>query len=180
MPRVRRRRPDARLTRALLLPLLLAAALAGPTLAVPASGSESVEPRTTARATSGSLQRDVVATVNRVRGRHGCAPLKVVDSLRLAARRHSRLMARRGVLSHRLAGEPTLRRRTAAAGYTGATMLGETIATGGRTAGGVVRMWLDSRRHRAILLDCRFRAIGAGVAYDGAGRRWWTVDVGRR
>lgn len=130
--------------------------------------------------TQSLLESGVVAEINRVRARAGCRSLVAVSALRVAAGRHSTLMAQRRRLSHRLSGEATLQRRTSAAGYTGATMLGEVIAVGPRSPYRVVRAWLGSAGHRALILDCRFRHLGAGVAASRDGRRWWTVDLGRR
>lgn len=154
----------------LVLGLLLAVGLLAPP--APARAAHS--------AATVRLEADTMAQVNRVRARAGCPALRVDSGLRTAARRHSALMARRRVLSHQLAGEASIQRRIAAAGYTGATMLGEVLALGQRSAYDVVAAWLRSRPHRAILLDCRFRHIGAGLVIGGNGRYWWTVDVGRR
>lgn len=157
---------------ALLLGLLIATGLLVPP---PTADARPARSTTTLR-----LESDTMAQVNRVRARAGCPALRVDSGLRSAARRHSALMARQRTLSHRLPGEASLQRRIASAGYAGATMLGEVIAYGPRSAYDVVRTWLRSPPHRAILLDCRFRQVGAGLVVDGAGRYWWTVDVGRR
>src|SRR5688500_6486040 len=79
------------------------------------------------------LEAGVVAELNRARQRAGCRAVVAVSGLRVAARRHSSLMASRLQLSHRLAGEATLARRTAVAGYPGSTLLGEVIAAGPRS-----------------------------------------------
>ncbi len=127
-----------------------------------------------------SLENDAMKAINRARVQSGCVALRVDTALRVAARRHSARMARQGRLSHRVAGEATLARRVAEAGYTRATMLGEVIALGPTTGPAAVRMWLASSMHRSILLNCRYRDVGAGVIRGGNGRYWWTVDLGRR
>lgn len=164
-----------RLTSALAALVVLIALAGTPT--VPASPASATASRSTATST---MEGEAMQAVNRARARSGCAALRVTSSLRVAARRHSARMARQGTLSHRLSGEPALARRVADAGYTGARMLGETIATGPTSGASAVRMWLASPKHRAILLDCRFRHVGAGVVRSGSGRHWWTVDLGRR
>lgn len=134
-----------------------------------------------ARVSTATLkERDVITLINRVRVRKGCKELRTLASLQTASGRHTSLMARARRLSHQLSGEPTLRNRTASAGYTNATRLGEVIAAGPTTPSGAVKRWLRSSPHRALLLDCRFRAVGAGYATAGDGGRWWTVDLGRR
>ncbi|HWJ68364.1 MAG TPA: CAP domain-containing protein [Nocardioides sp.] len=131
-------------------------------------------------AMTAALETDVLKEVNRARARAGCRALRTHSAVRTAARRHSALMARRGSLTHRFAGEPSVSRRVALAGYSGASMVGEVIAVSRRSAADTARMWLGSRVHRRLLLDCRFRDAGAGVAISSDGRRWWTVDLARR
>lgn len=134
-----------------------------------------------ARVSTATLkERGAITLINRVRVRKGCKELRTVASLQTSSGRHASLMARARRLSHQLPGEPTLRSRTTAAGYTDATRLGEVIAAGPTTASGAVKRWLRSSSHRALLLDCRFRAVGAGYVTAGDGSRWWTVDLGRR
>lgn len=161
---------------AALLGLLLATCL----LAPPARATAQASAPPSRTSTTLRLESDTMAQVNRVRARAGCPALRVDSALRGAARRHSALMARQRDLSHQVAGEATLQRRVASAGYTGATMLGEVVAYGPRSAYDVVNSWLRSKPHRAIVLDCRFRQVGAGLVVGGDGRYWWTVDVGRR
>lgn len=160
-----------------LLTVLLGLLLTSGPLAPPPATAQGQPGRSAATL---RLESETMAQVNRVRARAGCPALRVDAALRTAARRHSALMARQRTLSHRLPGEATLQRRIAAAGYGGATMLGEVVAVGPRSAYAVVAGWLRSPPHRAILLDCRFRHVGAGLAVDGRGRHWWTVDVARR
>jgi uncharacterized protein YkwD len=64
--------------------------------------------------------------------------------------------------------------------------LGETIAwgSGGRaTPAAIVRSWLRSPGHRAILLDGRYRDLGIGIALGApgqAGGATFTGDFGAR
>lgn len=167
-----------------LVVLAALTALGGP-LTGPATpsavASETTTGPTPARSTTTlTLEGDAMKAINRARMQSGCPTLKVTTALRVSARRHSARMARQGTLSHLLAGEATLSRRVADAGYAGARMLGEVIALGPTTGPTAVRMWLASSIHRGILLDCRYRDFGAGVVRGGNGRYWWTVDLGRR
>lgn len=169
------------------LGLVVGTLLAGLVAGVPGGRSAAAAPvpelalqPVRAASTQVLLEVGLVKEINKVRARLGCPQLVAVSPLRIAARRHSTLMARRLQLSHRLAGEATLARRTAAAGYTRATLLGEVLAVGPRSPYDVVQVWLRSPRHRALLTNCRFRHIGAGVAGSSDRRRWWTVDLGRR
>lgn len=143
-------------------------------------GATTVPVSQRASSTQVLLETGVIKEINRLRARKGCKALVNVSTLHLAARRHSNLMASRRQLGHQLAGEATLQRRVRAAGYTGATMLGEVLAVGPRTPADALRMWSNSPRHRALLVDCRFRHVGTGVTASRDGRRWWTVDLARR
>lgn len=155
---------------------LLAGVIPSAASAVISSGS-SVSNRLS---TAALMERDVIALINQARTRKGCNALRTMSSLQTSSGRHDALMARARRLSHQFSGEPTLRNRVAAAGYTGARMLGEVLAAGPTTASAAVRRWMNSSTHRALLLDCRFRAVGAGYAVSADGNRWWTVDLGRR
>ena len=60
--------------------------------------------------------------------------------------------------------------------YTDARALGETLAALGQRRGGaatVVRMWMESPPHRAVLLGSGFHRIGLA-------RRWGTLGGSRR
>ncbi|KRB78366.1 hypothetical protein ASE01_03575 [Nocardioides sp. Root190] len=166
---------------ALLVGLLTAppaAAAVAPTVrAVPVAATTVPE---RAVSTQVLLETGVIKAINTMRVRRGCRALTNVSTLHLAARRHSNLMASRKQLRHQLAGEATLSTRVRRAGYTGATMLGEVLATGARQPADALRMWMNSPRHRALLVDCRFRHVGTGVTANSDGRRWWTVDLARR
>ncbi len=106
-------------------------------------------------------EASLISAINRVRARHGVAPLRVSSPLQHAARSHSRAIIRTGTFAH---GNWYQRlRRHGARGR----RLGETIAWGvgsDGTARGILRMWLDSPSHRATLLHSGFRYIGVGVA----------------
>lgn len=155
--------------------------LLGPLPAPPPAAASTTAPAAASRsAMTAALETDVLKVVNRARARAGCRALRTHRALTTAARRHSDLMARRRSLTHRFPGEPSISRRVALAGYSGASMVGEVIAVSRKSAADTARMWLGSRVHRRLLLDCRFRDAGAGVAISSDGRRWWTVDLARR
>ena len=64
--------------------------------------------------------------------------------------------------------------------------MGETIAwgSGGRaTPASIVRSWLNSPGHRAILLDGRYKDLGVGIALGAPGHgdgATFTGDFGAR
>lgn len=116
-----------------------------------------------APAQSGLLTRpegSVLVEMNRVRGAHGLAHLRVDYRLQLAARAHATDMLRRDYFAH----GPFISRilTFGAAG----PMFGENLAWGtGRRAGAraIVAGWLASPGHRTNLLRSGFRRIGVAA-----------------
>jgi uncharacterized protein YkwD len=130
-----------------------------------------------------------VCLINRARAQHGLSSLHSTGSLERAAAAHSRDMVRRDFFSHESPGGSTPQQRIDRTGYlSGARSwaIGETIAwgTGGfATPASIVRDWLHSPGHRAILLDGRFRDLGIGIAIGAptaSGGATFTGDFGER
>jgi uncharacterized protein YkwD len=128
-------------------------------------------------------------TINQVRAAHGLRAVSVSSGLRSAAERHTRDMLWRNYFAHTSPTGSTLYHRVATSGFVtyGAWWAGETLAWGSGiygSPGAVVRAWLHSPEHRAILLSPRFRLVGIGRAYgtfEGhPGAAVWTVDWGHR
>jgi uncharacterized protein YkwD len=146
------------------------------------------------RPTSATLERQAAATVcliNRARAAHGLGPLRSKGLLTRAARAHAQEMVRGDSLSHTGLDGSSPSQRVIRTGYLGgarAWAVGETIAWGtGRLASpaAIVRSWLTSPPHRAILLDGRYHDIGIGIALgaldssSGSGAAV-TADLGAR
>jgi uncharacterized protein YkwD len=125
----------------------------------------------------------VRAEINGVRIQHGLARLRQVTPLRRAAEQHVYEMAVLGFFSHASPNRPSLAARLAAfypwRGFR-TWNVGETLLWGQmpRSAGDVVRLWLNSPEHRRKLLDPRFREIGIdAVELSGAGGVFEGHDV---
>ena len=123
-------------------------------------------------------EKRVVALVNARRARVGCTPLRIDPRLVTAARRHSVDMAHRHYFNHLTPTGTTPWTRIARTGYPATTLLGENIAAGQTTADSVVKAWMASPSHRANILNCKFRAIGVGLASGGDYHTYWTQDFG--
>jgi uncharacterized protein YkwD len=167
---------------------------------VAASVACSLVPAATASACAGarsrpsqaSLERAIRATVcliNQARGEHQLGALRATSSLERAAAVHSRDMVRHDFFAHDSPTGSTPKQRIDRAGYfDGASSwaLGETIAwgSGGRaTPASIVRSWLRSPGHRAILLDGRYHDLGIGIALGAPGQgagATFTGDFGAR
>jgi uncharacterized protein YkwD len=140
-----------------------------------------------ARAKASSLdgtERKVVRLVNRIRAGHGLRRLRTSRTLARAASNHTHDILRTDTLSHASADGtpmPTRVRR-----YTGADWVGENVAAvwgRGSAARKVVRMWMASPGHRAVLLSGAASRIGVGRAVGsmaGAQRAVFTADFASR
>jgi uncharacterized protein YkwD len=139
-----------------------AATPAAPSIAAAASscaGARSAR-HTTAR------RRAITCLVNHARGASGLRGFRGSRTLAVAARRHAGDMVRARYFAHQRAGGPSLTQRARRAGWRGRT-IGEAIAYGCGRAGtpaAIVRMWLKSPPHRAILLSGNLKRVGIGVA----------------
>ena len=145
-------------------PLLQTASLPNVTLPVHVSAAQrcaGAHRRTGARA----RRVAVGCLVNKMRTGHGLRGFAWSAKLARAAHRHARDMARRGYFAHRRAGGPSLGSRVRAAGFRGRNVR-EAIAYGCgslSTPASIVRAWMNSPGHRAILLSRRSR-VGIGVS----------------
>ena len=109
-----------------------------------------------------SAERKVVRLVNQIRARRGLRRLVASRALSRAASRHSSDMVRRDFFGHASSNGTSMNTRVKQ--YTAARWVGENlgIASGRGTAGRVVRMWMNSAGHRAVLLGRKSRRIGVG------------------
>jgi uncharacterized protein YkwD len=140
-----------------------------------------------------ALSAQVLAEVNAVRAEHGVARLRRSGALHVAATLHSYDMASHGFFSHESRNGASVLARLAR--YYGSTgyrrwQVGEALEWSSPSVGatGVVRAWLRSPEHRAILLDGAFREIGisavqttaAAGSFQGDAATIVTADFGFR
>ncbi len=119
----------------------------------------------------------VLNLVNLERARAGCRPVTADTRLAAAARGHSADMARRDFFDHTNPDGLDPGRRITVAGYRWSTY-GENIAVGYPDARAVMKGWMNSTGHRHNILDCRFRNLGVGLAYNVRHYPYWTQDFG--
>ena len=134
-------------------------------------------------------RRAVACLVNRERRRRGLRPYRSAGGLRRAAQAHAADMVRRRFFDHVAPGGSTPASRVRRTGWLDgarAWSIGEAIGwAGGRrtSAAAIVRLWLRSPPHRAILLDRGFRWVGVGIAGGtprGGDGATFVLDAGRR
>lgn len=118
----------------------------------------------------------VVELTNAERAAHGCPALAADDRLATAARAHSADMAARNYFDHVSQDGRTFVDRVKAAGHPAPGA--ENIAAGQRTAEAVVKGWMDSPGHRANILNCKLKTLGAGMARGGSYGIYWTQNFG--
>ncbi len=133
-----------------------------------------------ARAVAVPTQHDLAALteVNRLRGQQGLAPVRYEARLYAAAYAHSVEQMKDGYLGHdsRDPARATLGQRVGLEGYIGRTYA-EVVAKDFPDARSVVAAWMDSPRHREVLLDPDLTEA-AFARVDGPASRTnrWTGD----
>ena len=136
-----------------------------------------VGPANRARAADGwdaKAEWHLLQLINQTRAHHGLPPLQQDSRLQAAARAHTNLMALQNTLSHQLPGESVLGKRLELSGaYFDAA--GETAAFN-HTADAAHESFMHSPRHRRIILDPQYDAIGVGVV-ERDGMVWVTEDL---
>jgi uncharacterized protein YkwD len=150
---------------ALIAPAAIGAAT---TIATPAQAAP--------KAAEQTIQNEINRLTNIERGKHGCPTLKVNTQLTTAARGHSTWMAQTGTFAHTGKGGSTFITRSKATGYRQPS--GENIAYGYADATAVVTGWMNSRGHRANILNCKSKSVGVGVVYSQGGTPYYTQNFG--
>lgn len=138
--------------------------------------------RSAPRAQAGAIR----CLVNRARARAGLRPMRGNRSLARAAARHARDMGRRHFFSHTNTRGRSPAARARSAGWRGRS-IGEALAFGCGTSATpmwIVRSWLQSSSHRAILMSSRYGQMGIGVARKAptrcGGGKTYALEAGRR
>lgn len=121
--------------------------------------------------TSGQrTSREAVHLINVERVKVGLKPLRASRLLRLTARAYAVKLARSGRFEHGQTIE----------GPHEFLWLGECLARGQRAPASVVRSWIESAPHKAILLSEKARWMGFAVAGRSGDRPTWVLHAGRR
>jgi uncharacterized protein YkwD len=161
---------------------LIASLMLASLLLMSAAGSASATVNST-------LRWRMYLAINEVRAAHGLAPVHIATGLRRAAQGHSNDMVARNYFAHTSPTGSTLSYRIIHSPFHtyGEWWAGEDLAWGTGTIGSprnVIRMFLASPEHRAILLSPRYTYVGIGrrvgpfQGFDSAAV--WTVDFGHR
>jgi len=117
---------------------------------------------------AGRLDRAIVRQINAVRARHGRAPVLLNTRLRRLARHHTLDMLRHDSFSHDGDGTTFAQRIHARVHY---LKVGENLALMPRGTGAraIVRAWMHSPPHRAVMLDPAYHRVGVAGANGSMG-----------
>jgi uncharacterized protein YkwD len=133
---------------------------------------------------SSSDTRTVIDLINRARILAGVDPVADSPELDAAAQAHSVDMVQHNYLDHTGFDGSEPQQRADAAGYHVPPQTGwivvEVISARGPGPDGPVNWWLGDRQHNRVLLNPRWREIGAGYAQGGDYGNYWTADFGCR
>jgi uncharacterized protein YkwD len=161
-------------------------------VSVPSASAAEACPAASASASQASkrvLARATLCVLNNARARHNLRPLRLNRKLSTAARRHSSAMVSGRFFSHDSADGASFVERIRDTGYlAGASSwyVGENIAYGSgdrSSPRSIGTAWMNSRPHRANILNASFREIGIGLAFGtpvGGGGATYTTDFGQR
>ncbi|WP_436525946.1 CAP domain-containing protein [Actinoplanes sp. HUAS TT8] len=146
-----------------------------PNLAAIPAGAATPDPE---KARARKLMHQVVRLTNRERVAAGCPQLGVDHELIVASAAQSYYMARTRLFSHVWRDGSTFAMRAERAGYQAPA--GENIAWGYPTAAEVMKAWMASPGHRANILNCGARKMGAAIVYAADGTPYYTQTFGWR
>jgi uncharacterized protein YkwD len=128
-------------------------------------------PPVPATAAQTSVEAAIVREINHVRRAHGLRGVRVSSGLARVAEAHSRKMLSRDVLTHSSLDGSSFGSRLGRAGQR--RRYGETLAWApdgsGTSARVLVRLWMNSAPHRAVLMDGALRRVGIGRVHGAMG-----------
>jgi uncharacterized protein YkwD len=108
-----------------------------------------------------------------------CPSVASNPALMVAAQHHANDMAMHNYFSHTGRNGTSPWQRINGAGYN-PRRAAENIAAGYESADATVARWMNSRTHRANILNCRLHEVGVGVAGNTNARYdiYWVLDFG--
>lgn len=120
--------------------------------------------------TKRDYQADVLKLVNDRRAATGCPRLLSQGHVARAAQLHAEDMAKQNYFTHDSKDGRSYVDRITAQGYR-SIKSGEIISMGSpaRSSASAVEGWMNSSRHKAIMLDCKFVHAGVGYAHGVGG-----------
>ncbi len=134
------------------------------------STDDSISLEASVDVTYSNLETEVLTMINDHRNSINLNPLQVSDMVSAVAQIHTEYMITTSEVSH----DFFLRRVSLLKNNPGALTTSENVAFGFATSGGVVRGWLNSDEHRAIIETSSFTHFGISIDRDDEGRNYFT------
>jgi uncharacterized protein YkwD len=117
-----------------------------------------------------------VSYMNAARQSNGLPAASPDAQLDRAALEQARYMAAAGAMTHTTRGGRDFASRKKDNEIKGTAA--ENVAYGATDVGRVMKMWMESARHRRNMLDPRFSHFGVASASDAKGKRYWAMVLG--
>jgi uncharacterized protein YkwD len=124
-----------------------------------------------------AAEQKLVDLTNQERKKKDLPPLQANALLFAVARAHSANMARKGEMKHVLDGKDVTNRLDDA-GYDWGSARENIARSRNSTLAEVMKGWMDSKGHRANILDAKVKEIGIGIVKDTKGRVFYTQVFG--
>lgn len=155
---------------------ILKSALVAAALCVAVPGIASAQGGCSVPGNANAEVKVVLSKINALRSQRGLAPLRLTSSLNKAAYGHACNMAATGAWGHGASPKSRMRRAGCSAGVTG-----EAIAKGFRDGGRTFDLWLNSPKHKQIMMLGSARFAGLSLVADGnGGDPHWVLNVSSR
>lgn len=163
----------------LLLPLTVAAALTSGCFSAEDFGAKGAEAaRCQAADDDQQLTDQVLQLVNLERAEAGLPPVVMNAALKRVASEYACRMVDEGFFGHRDPVSGYGPGERAALGRYSFFAVGENLAAGQETPADVMRIWMESASHKAIILDERWREVGIAVRFGGEYSVYWVQEFG--
>ena len=120
----------------------------------------------------------VLQLINLERGKRDLQPVMVNPNLTKIAERYCCSMVSAGFFGHRDPATGYGPAERAVAGKYAFFAIGENLAAGPETAGEVMKLWMDSPSHRAIIIDPTWAEVGVAVRAGGEHSFYWVQEFG--
>jgi hypothetical protein len=122
-----------------------------------------------------------LAAINATRRKYLLGEFRADPRLQQAAENHAGYMARTGKFGHEFGPDTRFPTRIAAVGFEGSA--GENLGVGYGSIDEAIDGWLNSPKHREILLRRRYDLAGIAYAFNNSGRNeklthFWVLEVG--
>jgi uncharacterized protein YkwD len=118
-------------------------------------------------------EKEILELTNKEREKEKLPPLEPDPLLFKAARAHSANMAKQDKMEHIL-DDKNPGQRVEDAGYKWMNVGENIAATDNEPATAIVKLWMDSKLHKANILNKDFRHIGIGIAKNDKGETYYT------